>query len=121
MFSPVRGFCAGGGDALRRRRNLSVAVEADREGDMKTWFVSVLHFPADGAYYEAIRTASEFQNETQAKRFAALALNRGAEVEAGTLPGVVPKTRIYRQGAREWAQPFYVTVGLGAQRKSAGA
>ena len=88
---------------------------------MKSWFVSVLHFPADGAYYEAIRTASEFENETQAKRFAALALTRGAEVEAGTLPGVVPKVRIFRQGAREWARPFPAVPAVAARRFSAGA
>jgi hypothetical protein len=73
---------------------------------MKTWFVSVLHFPAEGVYYEAIRTASEFEDESQAKRFAALALTRGSDVEAGTLPGVVPEVRIYRRGARAWARPF---------------
>ena len=88
---------------------------------MKTWFVSVLHFPTDGAYYETIRTASEFQNETQAKRFAALALTRGSEVEAGTLPGIVPKVRIYRQGAREWARSFSAAPGVEARRGSARA
>jgi len=88
---------------------------------LKTWFVSVLHFPTDGAYYETIRTASEFENENQAKRFAALALTRGADVEAGTLPGVVPKVRIYRQGAREWARPISAAAGVESRRSLAGA
>lgn len=88
---------------------------------MKTWFVSVLHFPSDGAYYETIRMSSEFENENQAKRFAALALARGSDVEAGTLPSVVPKVRVYRQGAREWARPFSAAAGAESRRFLAGA
>jgi hypothetical protein len=88
---------------------------------MKTWFVSVLHFPSDGAYYETIRTVSELENENQAKPFAAVALTRGSEVEAGALPGIVPKVRIYRQGAREWARPFSTPAGVESRRLVAGA
>ena len=104
-----------------RRRNYLLRSNEDWEEGMKTWFVSVLHFPSDGAYYETIRTASEFENENQAKRFAASALARGSEVEAGTLPGVVPKVRIYRQGAREWARPISAALGVKSRRFVAGA
>ena len=78
---------------------------------MKTWFVSVLHFPSDGAYYETIRMASEFENENQAKRFAALALARGSEVEAGTLPGVVPKVRDLSPGSARMGAALFRRSG----------
>ena len=88
---------------------------------MKTWFVSILHRPLEGGYYDASRTASLFDSEAAAKRFAALALTRGAQVEAGTLPGVVPKMQILRQNATEWARPFSAASGEGVGRNPVGA